>query len=275
MYPESGFKYRTCRISKEFDGRHQYNTGDFYHSSRPIRLNHYNKSVYTFFSDRKREHYDELNNNVFVWLDDLHIEFLDDENPHYILEKIQVTMGKDTMFYYDARRHMPKKMKQNIENLEKNLNAYNTYIQTINIIIDNSIKGIIARPPLLFPASKLKNEQISIIYRLVKTGFSQAIKGEQEVSTFIKDWDFSGKLKSHGFIKQEEIDNASNLLGIIQDLIMDHAKQAQSNIIGLRAEQEVIKRQSKQISSRIVTHRYRAHHRCCPSLIKELWHTLF
>ena len=60
-------------------------------------------------------------------LDNLEIIFFDDENPHYILEKIQVEMAKDSMFYDDARRHMSKKMKQNIEDFENQLNAYNTY----------------------------------------------------------------------------------------------------------------------------------------------------
>jgi hypothetical protein len=124
VYPDSGSAYR---INREFVGHQHYHISVFDTFSCPVCFNYYNKSVYTFFSDRRREHYDELNNNVFVQLDNLEIIFFDDENPHYILEKIQVEMAKDSMFYDDARRHMSKKMKQNIEDFENQLNAYNTY----------------------------------------------------------------------------------------------------------------------------------------------------
>ena len=273
MYPDFGFKYPACRSSKGFVRHHQYNTGNFYGISSPICFNHYNESVYTFFSDRRREHYDELNSNVFVWLENLVIEFFDEQNQQDILQKVYAEMGKDSIFYDDATRHMPKSMKQNIESFEKEVCAYNAYVQTSNVEIDNRIKEIVTRPIDI----KLTDEQISTIYRLVKTGFSQAIKGEQEVSTFIKNWDLVAKLKSHGFIAQPDFDNASNILGTIQQdtIIIDRVKQVRSNLIGLRTRQEVIKRQSKEISSLIVNHRYKAHHRCCPSLIREMWHTFF
>ncbi|HXX96791.1 MAG TPA: hypothetical protein VEL11_06710 [Candidatus Bathyarchaeia archaeon] len=89
-----------------------------------------------------------------------------------------------SIFYDDARKHMPKRMKENIDNYDKDLHAYNAYVQTSNVAIDNRIKEIVTRPI----DAKLTDDQISTIYRLVGTGFSQATKSEQEVSTFIKNW---------------------------------------------------------------------------------------
>jgi hypothetical protein len=274
VHSSPGFKYPAYNNTRKGFARHRhYHISVFDTFSCPLCFNYYNKSVYTFFSDRKREHYDQLYNNIFKWLDNLQINFFYDENTHYILDKIQVEMGKDSVFYDDARRHMPKSMRRNIESLEKDMDAYNAYVQTSNVAIDNRIKEIVTRPI----DTKLTDEQISTIYRLVKTGFSQAIKGEQEVLTFIKNWDLVAKLKSHGFTTQQEFDSASNILRTIQQdqIIVEHVKQVQSNLIGLRTKSEVVMKQSRGISSRIVSHRYTAHHRCCPSLIKEMWHTLF
>jgi hypothetical protein len=69
---------------------------------------------------------------------------------------------------------MPKRMKENIDNYDKDLHAYNAYVQTSNVAIDDRIKEIVTRPI----DAKLTDDQISTIYRLVGTAFSQA--------TFIK-----------------------------------------------------------------------------------------
>jgi hypothetical protein len=275
VYSDSGFKYPACRISEEIVGFNEYtdilqrSNGGCECASCSLCGNYYSKSIYAFFSERRREHYDELNNNVFIWLDNLHLEFFEDENPHYILEKIQIEMATDSMFYDDARKHMSKKMKQNIENFEKNLSACNVCIHTSNVTIDNRIKEIIARPVY----AKLTNEQVSSIYRIVQIGFSQTIKGDDEVSTIIRKWDFSSKLQTYGFTEQD-VDNASNILGAVQQdqIIVECPIQVRKNIARLKSQQDVIKKQSKEISSRIASHHYRARHRCCPSLIKELWH---
>lgn len=267
MYSDSGI------ISEEFVGPQHNDTSLFDCVSCPICFNYHHKSVYAFFSERRRAHYDELNNDVFVPLGGLRIIFYGDENPHYILEKFQVGMTEDLIFYDDARRHMPKKMKQNIENFEKNLNTCNVYIGTSNVTIDNRIKEIIARPIY----AELKNEEVSSIYNIVKTGFSQAIKGNEEVSTTIKNWDLPAKLKTYGFETQREIDNTTNILGAIQQdqIIVEYVTNVRNNKIDLQNKLDVIKNQSKDISSLIASHRYKARHRCCPSLIKEMWYTLF
>lgn len=176
-------------------------------------------------------------------------------------------MGKDSPFYDDARRHTPKKMKQDIENFEKDLTACNVYIQTSNVKIDNRIKEIITRPTY----AKLTTEQVSSIYGMLKIGFSQAIRGEEEVSTYMKNWNFSSKLRSYGFNTEEEINIGSNILGAIRydRTIMEAITQVQKNRIDLQNKQDEIRKQSKQISSKIDSHRYHARHRCCPSIIKE------
>ena len=208
-----------------------------------------------------------------MWLDNLHFDFFDNENPNYILEDIHAMTGKDSMFYDDARRHMSKRMRHNIDSFENNLMNCNDYIHSSNLTIDNRIKEIIARPV----SHRLTNEQISSIYRIVKIGFSQAIKGQEDVPTTIKNWDLSTKVRAHGFTIQTDTDNAKNILAAIQQdqAIIDKVTELKSMITDLETQQDVIKNQSREISSRITSHHYRGRHRCCPSLIKELWYTLF
>src|SRR5207249_4921432 len=150
MYSDSEFKFPCYKISEEFAGFNRYprilqwSNGHCDCSSCPIRSDYYRNSIYSFFSDRRREQYQDLN-SVFRWLDNLHIDFFDDENPRYILEK----------------GHMSKQFKQNLEYFEKSLNACNSYIQTANVAINSSINEIIKRPVYV----KLTNEQESSIYR--------------------------------------------------------------------------------------------------------------
>lgn len=172
MYSDSGFKYKGRRISEEIGGFNEYpgilqwNNDDSECISCSFCCSYNNRSIYAFFSERRREHYDELN-EVFTWLDNLHIDFFDIENPYYVLPRIEVGVGKDSMFYDDATRHMSKKMKQNIENFEKSLNTCNAYIQSSNIAINNLIKE---KPAY----ANLTNEQSSSIYRMTKIAFKQS-----------------------------------------------------------------------------------------------------
>ena len=64
-------------------------------------------------------------------------------------------------------------------------------------------------------------------------------------------------------------------MGTIQQdpIIIEHIRKVRSNRIDLEKRQEVIRKQSKEISSKIDSHRYHARHRCCPSLLKEIWHS--
>ncbi|MFZ0513689.1 MAG: hypothetical protein WAM14_18935, partial [Candidatus Nitrosopolaris sp.] len=180
---------------------------------------------------------------------------------------MNVVVGKDSPFYQDARRHMPKKMKQDIDDLEMemDLNTYNAYIQKSNIVIDSRIKEIIARPIY----AKLTDGQISSIYRILQFGFSRAIKHTEEVSTYIKNWGFSSKLRLHGFNTEQEINTATTILGTIEydQNIIELVTKVQNNRMDLEEKIDIIKNQSKKISSKIDSHQYQSRHRCCPSFI--------
>ena len=277
VYSSSEFKYPTCRINRQnvgFDSKQSIDiiygdNGGCKCSSCPLRSNYYHGSVYAFFSERRREHYDELNNNVFIWLRGLHLEYLENENPKYIVENIHVETGKNSMFYDDARRHMSRRMKSNIDNFERNLKQCNEYIDSINLLIDDRINEITSRPI----HGQLTEDQISSIYSIVQVGFSQAIRSE-EMETAIRKWDFATKIKAHGFTTEPEIGYAKNILAAIQkdETIMGKIKELKSKISSLEKQQDVIKNQSNEISSRIATHHYGAKRLCCPSLLKELWH---
>jgi hypothetical protein len=218
-----------------------------------------------------REHYDELNNSVFIWLNNLHLDFFDDENPNYILQYIDVGMGKDSMFYDDAKKHMSRKMRKNVDNFEEALKDCNNYIKSCNETIHNRIREIIATPVF----GRLTDDQSSSIHRMLNIGFSQAIRNQEEILTAVKKWDFSSKVKTYGFTTQNEVDNAKNILGVIQQdqTILDNIRELRNRITELEKQRDTIKAQSNEISSRITSHHYRSKRRCCPSLFKELWHT--
>jgi hypothetical protein len=266
-YSDSWFKYPVCRISEAIvrfmDGLYRGSYNSYYNW-----CSYHSKSVYAFFSERRREHYDELNNNVFSWLDNLWIDYFDDGNEQHILQEMDVGIRTDSPFYHDARRHMSKKMKQNIEDLEMDLNVYNVYIQNSNVIIDSRIREIIARPAY----AKLTNEEVSSIYGMLQVGFSQAIRGTEEISTYIRKWDFSSKLRSYGFNTDMEVNTGSAIFGAIQydQNIIEPITKVRSNRIDLQNKIDVIRNQSKEISSKIASHHYQARRRCCPSFIKEL-----
>lgn len=181
-------------------------------------------------------------------------------------------MNKDSMFYNDARRHMSRQMRKNVDNFEKSLKDYNDYINSNNEIIGNRINEIISRPVY----SKLTNDQSSSIYSIVQLAFSQAIKGTDDVKTTLEKWNMATKLRSHGFNNQAETDAKSILAAIEQDQnIMDRIKELKSKINNLVKQQNIIKGQSREISNQIQHKVYRSVRRCCPNLIKELWHTLW
>jgi len=276
---DSEFKYpiyRTIGQHVRFDSERptsvvQRNYGFCKCYSCTFCFNYYNGSVYAFFSERKREHYYQLYENVFIWLDGLHLEYLTNDNPRYILENVYAEIGKNSMFNEDARRHMSRRMRDNIDIFEKNLKGCNDYIDSTNPIINNVIHGIISQPI----QAKLTEEQISSVYRIVHIGFSQAIKGTEDIETAVKNWDLATKAKAQGFNTRTEIDNVKNILAAIQqdNTIIDKIKELKSKISSLENQQNIIKNQSKEISSQITANRYRARHRCCPSIFKELWHT--
>jgi hypothetical protein len=75
---ESGFKYPASDINRrdvEYERRRHYishsYTRDCDRDSSDYYYDQCSGAILRFFRDRKREHYDELNNNVFVWLKDL------------------------------------------------------------------------------------------------------------------------------------------------------------------------------------------------------------
>jgi multidrug resistance efflux pump len=164
-------------------------------------------------------------------------------------------MGKDSMFYDDAKRHMSRRMRHNIDNFEKSLKDYNDYVNSNNPIIDNGINGIISKPVY----GKLTSDQISSIYSVIQIAFSQAIKGADDVETAIKKWDLAAKLRTSGFNTQSEIDNVKSILAAIEQdqNTMDRIKELKSKINNLVKQQDIIKSQSKEISDQIQHNRYR------------------
>jgi hypothetical protein len=112
---------------------------------------------------------------------------------------------------------------------------------------------------------------------MVKIGFSETIQSQEEISADLTKWDFNSKLTSYGFVSQTDADKARNILGTIQQdqAILEILKELKNNITALKKQQDIIQGQSKEISSRISSHHYRTRRRCCPSLLKEMWHSVF
>jgi hypothetical protein len=274
----SEFKYPIYNTDQEYGrigcfGHFNRSFGDCDCSIGPDYIGFTFANGLSFFRGIRLEHYYQLRENVFVWLDRLHFQYLQNENRRYILENIYVEMGKDSMFYDDARRHMSRRMRENIDNFEKSLKDYNVYVNSSNPTINDGINGIISKPVY----GKLTSDQISSIYSTVQIAFSQAIKGADEVETSIKKWNMASKLSTHGFNTQPEMDNGKNILAAIQqdESIINTTKELKSRINNLIKQQDIIKSQSKEISDEIQHNRYKGVRRCCPTLIKELWHTMW
>jgi hypothetical protein len=73
------------------------------------------------------------------------------------------------MFYEDARKHMSRTMKKNVDNFDEALESCNNYIKSSNEGIDKRIREIISRPVF----SRLTDEQTSSICRILKIGLSR------------------------------------------------------------------------------------------------------
>jgi hypothetical protein len=218
-----------------------------------------------FFRDRKREHYENLNSNVFVWLNTLKIDYSDRDDE--MLPKIVISIPKDSIYYNDARKHMSKKMKKNLDNFERDVENCNKYIEQINPTIRERIQSIISQPIHGRPST----EEISSIRSIVKTGYYQAIKSTDNVEDFIRGWDLTSK---SGFTVS---DTMRNILGAIQQdaSVWKNILELQTKISQLTTEATVINNQSKEISLLMTHNRYRAKRICCPSLVKEIWHNIF
>jgi hypothetical protein len=235
---------------------------DYYHDQC-------NDAIFHFFRDRKRKHYDELNNNVFVSLKDLELEYV--ENDVDYIMKISYTIPKDPMFYNDAKKHMSRGLRKNISKFEKNVIACNEYIDEINPNIKKIIENIIAEPI----HASISNEATTEVYRIVKIGFYQAVRSVDDVAIAIRKWDLSAKVGSRDFGK--DTDRTRNILGTIQEnsKIIGYVKGLQRKILDLKKEIDSINNQANEIYSLIINHRYHKKRLCCPSLIKEMWHDLF
>jgi CII-binding regulator of phage lambda lysogenization HflD len=96
---------------------------------------------------------------------------------------------------------------------------------------------------------------------------------DEEVSTYIKNWDLSSKLRLHGFNTEQEINTGTAILVTIERQvrnIIELVTKVRNNRMHLEEKIDKIKNQSKKISSKIDSHQYQSRHRCCPSFIKEL-----
>jgi hypothetical protein len=124
---------------------------------------------------------------------------------------------------------MSRKMKYDIDNFEKSLKECNDYIDSKNPLVNNRINEIISRPVY----GKLSDDQISSIYNIVQICISQAIKGTDDVESFIKNWDMAAKLGTHDFTTRSEIDNGRSILAAIRqdNTIMDKIKELKSKIV--------------------------------------------
>jgi hypothetical protein len=176
------------------------------------------------------------------------------------------------MFYDDAKRHMSRKMKKNLDNFENNVKRCNEFIDQINPKIREGIKAIVFEPI----HGHISDEDVSSINGIVKTGYYQAIRSVDDIADAIRKWDLASKINSRG-LTGKEADRARIILGTLQQdqPILNHLRGLQKKISDLTAEANIINSQATEIYSLITNHRYRAKHMCCPFLIKELWQSLF
>jgi len=225
-----------------------------------------------FFRGLRLEHYQELNNNVFVWLSGLDlVKDESDVNARNTLFKLVFDVQQDSLSYDDARKHMPKKMKKNIDNYKKYIQEFNSHIDIINQKLAVRIQDIINRPVF----GGLPQEKTNWIYDIVRIGYSQTLLDKENVDIAIKNWNLADKVRSRDFV-DDEINNVRNILGAIagDDVILQWLQETQDKIKYLTKIKDNIVNQAKEISIRIEIKRYRGVRRCCPNLIKELWHTI-
>ena len=176
------------------------------------------------------------------------------------------------MFYDDAKRHMSRKMKKNLDNFENNVKRCNEFIDQINPKIREGIKAIGIRTDTWTYIGR----RCFLNQRYSKNGILPSHRSVDDIADAIRKWDLASKINSRG-LTGKEADRARIILGTLQQdqPILNHLRGLQKKISDLTAEANIINSQATEIYSLITNHRNRAKHMCCPSLIKELWQSLF
>jgi len=274
VYSDSGFKYHVCRISEENvpSGQYACDCNSCFGRCECILGDcddaFADAGDFGFFRGLRAEHYQQLYNNVFVWLNNPALmKDETDANIRNTLQKLIFDVQQTSISYEDARKHMPRKMRKNIDNYKKAIEDYNTYIDNINPSVTQRIQDIID--------TNLPEQKRDWIYDLAKIGFCQSLFKEENVAAALRNWNLPDKVVSRDFVNAEA-NSARNILNAIQEdqTILRTLDTVQNRIRSLTEHKNTIARQSNEISNQIVHNRYRGRRWCCPNLIKELWHSL-
>jgi hypothetical protein len=190
-----------------------------------------------------------------------------DANIRNTLQKLVFDVQQTSISYDDARKHMPRKMRKNIDNYKKAIEDFNTYVDNINPSVTQRIQDIID--------TNLPEQKRDWIYDLAKIGFYQSLFKEENVAVALRNWILPDKVASRDFV-DAEVASARNILNAIQEdqTILGALEKIQIKIRSLAEQRNNIARQSKEISNQIIHKHYRGRRWCCPNLIKEMWHTL-
>jgi hypothetical protein len=231
-----------------------------------------------FFSGLKKAHYDQLNEHVFIPLSLMQLRF--DPTSHtnltQTIDRISVEIPTYSAFYNDARKHMSRGFKKHVDNLLTQFNQFNVNVNTANTIVTNRINEIISRAM----PGPLSPENTQTLYNMVHNAFCEVIQRTEALQTAFSIYGMTtkvsdGRTGAYAFGNQRDL--AINILTTIEhDVnISQQLEVLRNNMSQLRELVTPVIIRSKEISSEINLSRYKGRHRCCPSLIKELWHNLF
>jgi hypothetical protein len=181
----------------------------------------------------------------------------------------------DSAFYSDGRRHLSKQVKKKIDELLKQLNAYNKQVDSLNPAMSSRINEII-NPAMPGP---LDEKFVPSIFQIIRDAFTSVVlTSDGEIEDAFKSYDMQRKIQqngtgAYGFTGQEQ--RAISTLNAVETntRIRQDLQGLRNMIVNIRLLVNSIGNESSEIIQEIYDNRYHKKRLCCPSLIKELWHS--
>lgn len=210
---------------------------------------------------------------VFIPLSNLrNLEFQHTVNRH-ALSRLRINIPANSAFYADARKHLSKQVRNNIDKLLERFSDYNGQIDAINPTMTSRINEII-NPAMPGP---LDERFVPSIYQIIRDAFQEVIlTPEGSIEDALRNHDMRRKVHvdrtgAYGFTGQEQ--RAINILNTIEanTQIRQELQGLRNRIIDIRSLIDNISSQASGIIQEIHERRYHKKRLCCPSLIKELW----
>jgi hypothetical protein len=224
--------------------------------------------VFTFFRNLRQQHYDQLNQHVFIPLSNLRPQF--DQPDGQPLARLLVIIPTNSDFYAEARRHMNQNLRDEIDRVLTRINNYNNQVETLNQTLTGIINGIINQPAL----GTLNPIHIPSIFQMTALAIRDVLlRPENTIQEAFANYDMGSQVGGgFRFNGQEQI--AIRILSNIQDNleIRESLEQLRNTIRDIVGDMNNISTQALETDTEIQQQRYRRRRRCCPSIIREIFH---